>query len=115
MTALPHQEVDPKDFYKHIEADILEPRRMRQLLSWCATRAMHPKHQGLTFEEASAKSAARVIEEEILKDLANDSNLSDWFSRENAPVSSVPLSARPNPKNVTNGEKISELEEQIKR
>lgn len=88
---------------------------MRQLLTWCATRAMHPKPQGTNFEEASARSAARVIEEELLKDLANKSELSDWFSREDAPAPVVPLPERPNPKNVQNTAKITELEEQIKR
>lgn len=30
------------DFYKHISQDLPEPRRMRQLLTWCATRALPP-------------------------------------------------------------------------
>lgn len=103
------------DFYKHIEADLLEPRRMRQLLSWCGTRAMHAKPHGTTFEEASAKSAARVIEEELLKDLNNRAELSDWFSREEAPVSVMPVPERAHPKNTQNAEKIAELELQIQR
>jgi len=56
-----------------------------------------------------------VIEEELLKDLANRSELSDWFSREDTPAWSTPLPERPNPKNVQNSEKIAELEEQIRR
>ena len=115
LTALPHAEVEARDFYKHIESDLMEPRRMRQLLTWCATRAMHPKPQGTTFEEASARSAARVIEEELLKDLANKSELSDWFSREDAPARVVSRPERPNPRNIQNAEKIAELEEQFKR
>lgn len=115
LVALPHAEVDPQDFYKHIESGIMEPRRMRQLLTWCATRAMHPKPQGTSFEEASATAAARVIEEELLKDLANRSELSDWFGREDVPAPVVPLPERPNPKNMQNTEKLAELEEQIKR
>jgi len=115
LTALPHSEVEPQDFYKHIESDLMEPRRMKQLLTWCATRSMHPKPQGMNFEEASAMSAARVIEEEVLKDLANKSELSDWFSREDMPAPAVPLPERPNPKNVQNIEKITELQEQISR
>lgn len=58
---------------------------------------------------------ARVIEEELLKDLANKSELSDWFSREDVPVQQFPLPERPNPKNAQNVEKIAELEEQIQR
>lgn len=39
-TALPHSEVEPPDFYKHIHQDLSEPRRMKQLLVWCGTRAL---------------------------------------------------------------------------
>lgn len=76
---------------------------------------MHPKPQGTNYAEASARSVARVIEEELLKDLANKPELSEWFSRDDDPVSAVPLPERPNPKNISNAEKISELEEQIRR
>lgn len=70
---------------------------------------------GANFEESSAISAARVIQDELLKDLGNKSELSDWFSREE--ISSAPkeLPERPNPKNIQNTQKIAELEEQIKR
>lgn len=114
--ALPHQEVEIPDFYKHIESEGLpEPRRMRQLLTWCATRALGEKSTGGEFEDQSARMAARVIQEELLKDLANRSEMSDWFSREDAPTPSNPLQTRPNPKNEQNAEKIKELEEQIKK
>ena len=43
-TALPHDEVESAEFYKHIESEGLsEPRRMRQLLTWCGTRALGDK------------------------------------------------------------------------
>jgi hypothetical protein len=58
---------------------------------------------------------ARVIQEELLKDLANRSEMSDWFNREDTPKTSVPLVTRPNPKNIQNATKIEELEQQIKR
>jgi kinetochore protein Mis13/DSN1 len=57
---------------------------------------------------------ARVIQEELLQDLANKSELSDWFSREDAEPPTVVV-RRPNPKNIQNNEKIKELEEQIRR
>ena len=113
VTALPHAEVDLKEFYKHIESELLEPKRMKQLLTWCATRSMHPKPQGADFEETSARYAARVIEEELIKELSNRSELSDWFGRVEAPVPEVPLPERPNPKNISNAEKAAELEEKI--
>lgn len=42
-TALPHAEVPATEFYKHISADITEPRRMRSLLGWCGTRLLPAK------------------------------------------------------------------------
>ena len=42
--ALPHDQVDSSEFYKHIESESLpEPRRMKQLLTWCGTRALVDK------------------------------------------------------------------------
>lgn len=43
--ALPHDDVDTSEFYKHIENGLPEPRRMRQLLTWCGTRALGEKPQ----------------------------------------------------------------------
>jgi len=106
--------VDVADFYKHIESQGLpEPRRMRQLLTWCAERALDEKPKGTGFEDSSARNAALAIEKELLKELSNKSELSDWFNREDVPKQ--PLPERPNPKNVQNLEKMAELEEQIKR
>jgi kinetochore protein Mis13/DSN1 len=47
QTAIPHREVNPAEFYKHIEAEgLTEPRRMKQLLTWCGERALagKPRH-----------------------------------------------------------------------
>lgn len=41
--AIPHPEVPTAEFYKHISADLTEPRRMRCLLGWCGSRALPPK------------------------------------------------------------------------
>lgn len=55
--ALPHDEVDSAEFYKHIESDGLpEPRRMRQLLTWCGTRALGEK-PSFSAEDSHAKLA----------------------------------------------------------
>lgn len=43
-SAIPHREVDASEFFKHIEAEGLsEPRRMKQLLTWCGERALSEK------------------------------------------------------------------------
>ena len=80
FTALPHEGVDTKEYYKHIESGLPEPRRMRQLLTWCGTRALGDK-PSFSSEDSHAKLAAREIQQQILKDFSIKSELSDWFSR----------------------------------
>lgn len=40
ITAEPHDEISHEDFFKHIEAEMIEPRRLRQLYVWCGKRAL---------------------------------------------------------------------------
>lgn len=87
---------------------------MRQLLIWCATRAIGNKPSGSRSEDQSARLAARVIQEELLKDFESNSDLSNWFGREDEAPPAVVVK-KPHPKNVQNTEKIRELEEQIQR
>lgn len=43
-SATPHHQVETSQFYKHIESEGLsEPRRMKQLLTWCGERALGAK------------------------------------------------------------------------
>jgi hypothetical protein len=44
--AVPHSDVEVRDFYKHIEDGLPEPKRMRQLLTWCGTRVLPEKAKG---------------------------------------------------------------------
>lgn len=55
-----------------------------------------------------------MIQEELLQDFSNKSELTNWFAREDAPAPAV-IVKKPNPKNVQNAEKIKELEEQIRK
>jgi hypothetical protein len=45
-TAVPHDQVETNEFYKHISQDLVEPKRMRQLLLWCGHRALPEKSVG---------------------------------------------------------------------
>jgi kinetochore protein Mis13/DSN1 len=78
--ALPHSEVEVRDFYKYIEQSLPEPRRMKQLLTWCGTRALPEKPSG-DVKNANAIMAARAIQQELIDDFASKPELSDWFSR----------------------------------
>ncbi|KAJ5692699.1 hypothetical protein N7462_002122 [Penicillium macrosclerotiorum] len=113
--ALPHREVGTADFYKHIaDEGLSETRRMRQLLIWCATRALDEKPTGSPSHDQSAHLAALVIQGELLKDFSSVPELSDWSSRENVAPPTVVVK-KPNPKNIQNTDKIKELEEQIQK
>ncbi|KAI1085240.1 Mis12-Mtw1 protein family-domain-containing protein [Whalleya microplaca] len=112
-SAIPHKEVDPSQFYKHIEADgLTEPRRMKQLLTWCGERALAEKPP-LGSLNSNAILGARAIQDQLLKDFAAKSEFSDWFAREDIPR--PPAIVKPNPRNIEHEEKIRELEERIKR
>lgn len=138
LPALPHSEVPAAEFYKHISAELTEPRRMRCLLGWCGTRTLPPKLEApkaktsasndefqalqagmlydLLFDGAEADiCVARVIQEELSQDLITKGILSDWFSRDDDATPQVPLRKKPNPRNVANAAKAEELESELER
>ncbi|KAI6784373.1 uncharacterized protein J7T54_006418 [Emericellopsis cladophorae] len=112
-SALPHREVKPADFYKHIEAEGLpEPRRMKQLLTWCGERALSEKPPHGTLN-SSVIHGARAIQEQLLKDFGAKSEFSNWFSRDEGRKARAVL--KPNPRNTELDEKLVQLEENVKR
>jgi kinetochore protein Mis13/DSN1 len=126
-SAIPHREVETKEFYKHIEAEGLsEPRRMKQLLTWTGERCMGEKpahgdpdssvkHAGKNCGQllsAQLIFAARMITEALLKDFSNKSEFSDWFNREDSRPTKVVK--KPNPRNIELEENLVELEARIK-
>ncbi|KAI1814002.1 hypothetical protein GGS20DRAFT_550500 [Poronia punctata] len=115
-SAIPHREVNAAEFYKHIEAEGLpEPRRMKQLLTWCGERSLAEKPP-LGSLNSNAILGARAIQDQLLKDFSSRSEFSDWFAREEVPeVLKPPPIVKPNPRNVEHDEKIVELEARIKR
>ncbi|KAI7305967.1 hypothetical protein KC315_g14431, partial [Hortaea werneckii] len=118
---LPHAEVSSEEFFKHISADLTEPRRMRVLLGWCGTRALPPKPEAPKQStpdanlEFQALQAARVIQDELSQDLITKGSLSDWFSRDDVEAPPIQLKKKPNPRNVTNATKAEELEVELER
>lgn len=57
-TAVPHTQVETQELYKHISQDLIEPKRMRQLLMWCGDRALPDKPGGqLKPDETAAMHA----------------------------------------------------------
>ncbi|KAI0535096.1 Mis12-Mtw1 protein family-domain-containing protein [Xylaria digitata] len=115
-TAIPHREVDASQFYKHIESEgLTEPRRMKQLLTWCGERSLAEKPP-LGSLNSNAILGARAIQDQLLKDFSSRSEFSDWFAREEVPaVPKPPAIVKPNPRNIEHDEQIVALEERIKR
>lgn len=110
-SATPHSAVPPEEFYKHIESEGLsEPRRMKQLLTWCGERALGAK-PAMGGEGSAAVLAARHIQEQLLKEFGTRSDMSDWFNREPTRRTIVTV---PNPLNVGNAARIADLEGRIK-
>ncbi|KAH8669294.1 Mis12-Mtw1 protein family-domain-containing protein [Ilyonectria robusta] len=94
QSAIPHRKVNPADFFKHIEASLLEPRRMKQLLTWCSERSLSemPPHGA---PNAHAILGARAIQDQLLKDFAARSDFSDWFSRDDSVPKGLPPLEQP--------------------
>ncbi|KAH7149345.1 Mis12-Mtw1 protein family-domain-containing protein [Dactylonectria estremocensis] len=113
QTAIPHREVDTAGFYKHIEGGLPEPRRMKQLLTWCGERALAEKPPHGT-PNSSAILGARAIQDQLLKDFAARSEFSNWFSRDDE-VPKAPVILKPNPKNMELDQKMAQLEINVKR
>ncbi|QPH04327.1 hypothetical protein C2857_001241 [Epichloe festucae Fl1] len=113
QTAIPHRDVDPKEFYKHIAGDLPEPRRMKQLLMWCGERALPQKPPHGT-ANSEAILGARAIQDQILKDYALRSDFSDWFNRDDDSPSSTAI-LQPNPRNIELDDKLAALEAKIQR
>ncbi|KAI4725973.1 hypothetical protein E4T49_06301 [Aureobasidium sp. EXF-10728] len=114
-TAVPHSQVETNEFYKHISQDLVEPKRMRQLLLWCGHRALPEKSGGgqMDAAETAAMHAARVIQEELLNEFSSRNNLSYWYDRED--TTPTVLVKKPNPRNTQNAEKLLQLEAELAR
>ncbi|TQV92041.1 hypothetical protein V2A60_004347 [Cordyceps javanica] len=114
QTATPHADLDAKDFYKHIPSDgLLEPLRMKQLLTWCSARALPEKpKQGVPSTDPTL--GARAILNDLLKEFSTRPEFSNWLGRDEsvAPVARV---LKPNPRNMELDKKRIALEARIQR
>ena len=73
----PHNSVSENSFYKHIDADLPEPERVRQLLIWCSLRAAStskppsaPPSPPLPPLSAEGTRALKAIQDDIVRMLA---------------------------------------------
>ncbi|KAK9384070.1 Mis12-Mtw1 protein family-domain-containing protein [Kockiozyma suomiensis] len=119
LVAVPHQDIKSDEFHKHLDADLPDPHRMRQLLSWCAHRVLEQdkeddkkkKQKRNASQQSPATAIARVIEEELLKDLADGRISTSWWSRPD----DGDRPKKPNPQNVASLEKLDEFKKRLER
>ncbi|TGZ81621.1 hypothetical protein EX30DRAFT_363630 [Ascodesmis nigricans] len=115
IVAEPHPSIETKDYYKHINQDLMEFMRMQQLLTWCGHHVLNrTSAPPRSSDEAAARPIARVIQEEILKKITTNGTLSNWMARD---ISNPgpPVIKKPNPENEKNLKKLEELKEDLRR
>ncbi len=134
QTAIPHRDLDAQDFYKHIASDgLLEPLRMKTLLTWCGERALPEKPKqgvpstdpslgGMSLmiegrereREANCVETARAILDDLLKEFSTRPEFSNWLARDES-VAPAARILKPNPRNIELDKKSASLEARIQR
>ncbi|KAK9236645.1 Mis12-Mtw1 protein family-domain-containing protein [Lipomyces kononenkoae] len=113
LLAVPHADISPEDFYKHLDSDLPDPHRMKQLLTWCAHRSLEETKNWANekWDHSPAVAIARVIEEQLLKDLTDGKISTSWWNRPD----DEDRIRKPNPQNVANLAKIDEFKKRLER
>ncbi|KAF8678340.1 Mis12-Mtw1 protein family [Rhizoctonia solani] len=103
--ATPHASVPPDTFYRHVDPDLPDALRLRQVLCWTASRASdkRPAHKSSPIVQDLLKS----IQSQAIKRLASG-QINTTISPARTSDSNKVLP--PHPKNVTNAQAISKLE-----
>ncbi|BFZ58084.1 hypothetical protein PYCC9005_005142 [Savitreella phatthalungensis] len=129
LASQPHADVPAGEFYKHISVDLPDPVRMKQLLTWCAQRVIDENKARKTDDTGAGTGAggkaaagdkiqvaaiARLIEEEVLKDLLDNKITTSWYQRPDDQQQQQQLvEKKPHPKNTANAEKLEELRQKL--
>jgi hypothetical protein len=125
FSSQPHPDVTPAEFYKHIGVEMPDPIRMKQLLGWCARRALEESKattQSQHSDAALVDKIARIIEEDVIRDLADGKITTSWYGRpqeedeEASSNSSTAQTSRrklPHPQNIANAKKLAEMEARL--
>ncbi|KAF3909500.1 hypothetical protein AA313_de0203833 [Arthrobotrys entomopaga] len=111
--AAPHPDVQSKDFFKHLDAQMIETQRMQQLLAWCSKCALSEKRAKGRDAQSNARAAARVIEEDILADLTEKKLNVNWWETSEEVQNANEAPKKPHPKNEDHQRKIETLERQL--
>lgn len=113
FVAVPHANVPPQHFHKHLDASLPDPHRMRQLLVWCFRRVLDneqndPNHMPLLAVDASTASGiARQVKQELVADLVAGTISTSWYNRDDETTGSPVMPEVPNQQNLNNATNIA--------
>ncbi|KAG7714806.1 hypothetical protein KL949_004642 [Ogataea haglerorum] len=79
FVAEPDREIPVEELYRHVSQDLPDPHKMRQLMVWCAKRGAS---KGPKKKISTAESIANVIEDEVIRDLADGKINTSWWLAE---------------------------------
>ncbi|EMD31504.1 hypothetical protein CERSUDRAFT_100359 [Gelatoporia subvermispora B] len=131
VIAQPHTSVSDTSFYKHIDCELPEPQRARQLLIWCSHRAMNatsdPSSQASTSKRSSKKSGKdppplsetgsqllKRVQDRVIRMLAEKQIDTNVYSPEDA-SSRPPTHLKQNEQNVKNRAREARFNAHIQR
>lgn len=114
----PHEQIDPKEYYKFLDDSMPDPNRMRQLLVWCFKKTLQRHDEQQEQQSPSAetvKGITKVIGEEFLEGLTNGKISTSWYNRQDDDdqYNQVMRPVVPNPLNESNEENIKIFEDKL--
>lgn len=127
FVGVPHEDVPTSDYYKLLDTSLPEPHRMRQLLIWCFKKKLDQEEKlsrsnskTETTEDQTVINIAKVIKEEVLRDLVEGQISISWYNRDdnedetNDNMLNNKGIILPNPLNITNEENIEVFTKKLK-
>ncbi|KAK6465525.1 Mis12-Mtw1 protein family-domain-containing protein [Scheffersomyces coipomensis] len=117
----PHQDIPVSDYYKLLDTSLPEPDRVRQLLVWCIKKKLEQEDKTsnkkpTSTEDQTVVNIAKVIKEEVLKDLIEKQISTSWYSNFNTDDYDMPDKEIiiPNPLNEVNLQNIDIYTKKLK-
>lgn len=116
LVGLPHEDVAERDYYKLLDTSLPEPHRMKQLLIWCLNKKLQQEEDEPVKDDPTIRNIAKVIKEEVLKDLRDGTVNTSWYSKpdtfDEGEIASKEI-VLPNPLNITTKNNIKHFSKQL--
>lgn len=102
VTLVPHPSLNPSEYYRHIDAQVSDPIRMKQLLLWCGQKLL-----------SSQPNVSRV-QLELLENISKSAVNISWYHRPSVNIVEEKKKVG-HPVNVSNTKQLHEFENVISR